>query len=143
MLAPLFCFVFPFLSPLHLVFFVFLSQISQCLKDLKLTSPISFQDKDYLNNFCFLFNCANNGNIISSLSPFPFTLGTKSKFPPPGGACALFLATPGTCGPPVCTKMAFRVGSTKAPDVQPQAVCKLMPVGREQTIDVIVWSVVN
>ena len=68
----LFCFVFPFLSPLHLVFFVLLFQISQCLKDLKLTSPISFQDKDYLNNFCFLFNCANNGNIISSLSPCHF-----------------------------------------------------------------------
>ena len=80
---------------------------------------------------------------VSLASSGPTALGTKSKFPPPGGACALFLATPGTCGPPVCTKMAFRVGSTKAPDVQPQAVCKLMPVGREQTIDVIVWSVVN
>lgn len=72
MLVPLvFFFFFPFLSPLHLVFFVLLSQISQCLKDLKLTNPISFQDKDYQNNFCFLFNCVINGNIIS-LSPCHF-----------------------------------------------------------------------
>ena len=71
MLAPLFFFFFPFLTLLHLVFFV-LSQISRCLEDLKLTSLILFQDKGYLNNFCFFFNCANNGNIISSLSPCHF-----------------------------------------------------------------------
>ena len=73
---------------------------------------------------------------LSVASSGPAALGTKSKFPPPGGACALCLATPGTCGPPVCTRMPFKVGIAKAPDVQPQAVRKLMPVGREQTVSV-------
>ena len=66
-----FVFFFPFPQSPTPCFFVVLSQISQCLKDLKLTNPISFQDKDYQNNFYFLFNCAINGNIIS-LSPCHF-----------------------------------------------------------------------
>ena len=52
---------------------------------------------------------------LSVASSGPAALGTKSKFPPPGGACALCLATPGTCGPPVCTRMPFKVGIAKAP----------------------------